>query len=280
MRFEKKTAIVPIFANGIDGIFALEKCRIYFISATSEHPLDLYFNSVLVSSGTDHNATDIASKITWLCELINVKVDGAVIPCIKFKNNVRTRVVSNSDVSEIDIEYICDNKYKKKKVETLEQIDAKEKIMEVENDKVMKEYIVKQLRMGNSIWEEAKGSKNSDAFKELSEELQLRHFQQKHTTFNKQHPLVLRYMIQFHSYSSKAFEKYLNRVVLFPGGNPEQFMELQADYAVFLYKELNPRNSGKISAKVRTETLDMLKAEDESFKKNQDEAEELGPMVN
>jgi hypothetical protein len=84
-------------------------------------------------------------------------------------------------------------------------------------------------------------------------------------------PLVLRWAVQLRQFSPKAFHKYLLKHATTPLHNQRDFLELQAEYLVFLFRE---RNSHADEAKVRQyreSVVEMLVKEEEQFKKIQEE---------
>ncbi|MCK4967656.1 MAG: hypothetical protein KAS12_01260 [Candidatus Aenigmarchaeota archaeon] len=95
----------------------------------------------------------------------------------------------------------------------------------------------------NEIWKEfrdicAREKITYDNIKRI-DELML-HYKTTHRIFYRNHPLVLRFMIELGKFSSSAFKKYLKWLIYNPFKSHEEFLGTMAKYARFLYQEQTP----------------------------------------
>jgi len=100
---------------------------------------------------------------------------------------------------------------------------------------------------------------------EAGNEALLEELHAKHEDFGKSFPLVLRWMVHTRQFRVKAFSKYLR---VYAAGNPrtrEDFLRLQGEYLVFLWRELNPRAGKAAAQKYRETILAALLEEDKAF---------------
>lgn len=109
-----------------------------------------------------------------------------------------------------------------------------------------------------------------------------------HGDFARAYPLVFRYMIMDIRYSPRAFRKFLDVLQKDPGKGMEGYIERQADYARFLYMDLNRKKhpSAKKAYKVWEAARDDLMKyynkmlEDEKEARNEFEELEKENMIN
>ncbi len=92
-------------------------------------------------------------------------------------------------------------------------------------------------------------------------------FYASHKNLFMAYPTVMRHMLQEMQYSSKAFEAYLKRLTVRPWLNDEQRLDSYADYAVLLYKALNPKYNPRVAQDLRGDYRKRLQDEHDSFKK-------------
>jgi len=109
--------------------------------------------------------------------------------------------------------------------------------MVIKNEKeVTSEFILKEA---NDIWERfmianiprEDTEHNDDYFNKTAKD---------HPEFFYSYPLVLRHMINDYSYHPDAFAQYLNQLSKKMWTNDSERMDAYTDYAVYLYKALNP----------------------------------------
>jgi hypothetical protein len=101
----------------------------------------------------------------------------------------------------------------------------------------------------------------------------------RHEDFGKSFPLVLRWMVHTRQFRAKAFAKFVRvfaKAATGAAGAPrsrEDFLKLQGEYLVLLWRELNPRAGKAAAAKYREEIVAMLLAEDKAFSDIQEEVD-------
>lgn len=136
----------------------------------------------------------------------------------------------------------------------------------------------RQTNLAVKIWEEVKSFDNSEEFGKLNEFDQLKFFQSRYANFNKQHPLILRYMVQALQFHPTAFRKYL--VKLASGKKTaDAFFEHQADYVVLLWKELTPKYNTKKAKELWETTFNTIKREADSYKELQNNADIVATKI-
>jgi hypothetical protein len=126
----------------------------------------------------------------------------------------------------------------------------------------------------NRIWKKVKDANvpitDHDAcdqlFRQLSEE---------HRDFKFTLPLVLRTMVQTKNYSSKALERYLKKlsVDMKKIKSMDDYLQMQADYLVFLYKATHKHYSLAEARLVKENAFKQLKEEYEELQQISEEAE-------
>ena len=93
-----------------------------------------------------------------------------------------------------------------------------------------------------------------------------------HKYFASSFPIVLRWMVYMNKFSTKAFKKYLIKYSSSNINNKRDFLELQAEYLVFLFKEEKHYTPQQISS-YRNSIINQLLNEEETFLKIQQEIE-------
>lgn len=149
----------------------------------------------------------------------------------------------------------------------------------IENEKTMALWCEKQVTLANRIFIEVKNSFKTKEFLELDDTTRLKYYQNKFSNFNRQHPLCIRYMVCMLSYSSTAFVKYIKKVSTSSAGDPDVYLQRQADYATLLWKENTPHWNQKNAKLVWEDAYKMVKAESDAFKKHQDSAELIAEKI-
>lgn len=87
-----------------------------------------------------------------------------------------------------------------------------------------------------------------------------------HREFCVSYPVVMRYMVEMQQYHSGAFEKYLRKIAIHPWRDEDGFLESQADYVTFLYRETHPRWTIREVATLRANILETLRTEHREIK--------------
>ncbi len=159
---------------------------------------------------------------------------------------------------------------------TEEEMKAKE---EEERKYQMEQWINKQVEMANRIFSEVKKSFKTKEFLELDDKERLKYYQNRFSNFNRQHPLSIRYMVAMLSYSPKAFTKYIKKVATSKVGDPDEYLQRQADYATLLWKENTTHWTQKGARRVWEEAYKLVKQESDTFKDMQDTAENIADKI-
>lgn len=89
---------------------------------------------------------------------------------------------------------------------------------------------------------------------------------EKHKELAQAYPIVLRYMCQLGCYNSKVFRMFIKKISESPIKSESDYLDIQADYVVMLYKAFNKWDIKKIAA-VRAEARKKLQDETDNFKK-------------
>lgn len=87
-------------------------------------------------------------------------------------------------------------------------------------------------------------------------------------------PLVLRWIVQLRKFSAKAFEKYLMKHASAKLETRQEFLELQADYLVLLYREDHRHPDENSVRQYRAAIVNQLLEEDKQFLAVQKQVEE------
>lgn len=226
-------------------------------------------------------------------------VNLTVLKDIEFETYILTAAVTKglkfecTTIGDIagSMHYIVDTKTRKREdkqaeatelsgVEAPAQKNSKSKST---GDNIAKEadiqrWINKQTELAEKIWEEVKNFDENDDFAVLNELDQLKFFQSRYSNFNKQHPLILRYMIQGMQFSTTAFKKYLVKLTN-SKQNGDAFFERQADYVVLLWKDLTPKYNPKRAKELWETTFKTIKSESESFRELQSNADFVATKI-
>jgi hypothetical protein len=101
----------------------------------------------------------------------------------------------------------------------------------------------------------------------LLEELQM-----EYTHFSLSFPLVLRWMVQMRQFKTQAFKEYLSFFINTEISSRHDFLKVQGEYLVLLYKNMNLNSTKKEIDNYREEIISNLIEEDELFKKIETEA--------
>lgn len=87
----------------------------------------------------------------------------------------------------------------------------------------------------------------------------VKNLQQRYKQFNTSYPIFIRWTVQTGHYSKAAFRKFLEKLTITNPKTMEEFLELQRNYVVYLYKEMNPHYNtayvNSMSSKLLTEMI-------------------------
>jgi len=127
---------------------------------------------------------------------------------------------------------------------------------------VLKQYKKKLLP------EQFTGIKDTDEYTRVVKDLQ-----QRYKEFNTSFPIFIRWTVQTGDYSRVAFKKFLEKYATFPLRTMEDFLSLQRDYVVYLYKEKNPHwDTARVNA-MSSSLINELIKEEKKFKKVSEEVD-------
>ena len=101
----------------------------------------------------------------------------------------------------------------------------------------------------------------------LLEELQM-----EYAHFSLLFPLVLRWMVQMRQFKTQAFKEYLSFFINAEISSRHDFLKVQGEYLVLLYKNMNLNSTKKEIDNYREEIISNLIDEDELFKTIEEEA--------
>ena len=87
-------------------------------------------------------------------------------------------------------------------------------------------------------------------------------------------PLILRWMVQIRQFKINIFKSYVRKFINTEMKSKIDFLKLQGEYIVMLYKEFNPNSTKADIKKYEDDIIQLLLAEDETFKKIEEEAKE------
>ncbi len=129
------------------------------------------------------------------------------------------------------------------------------------------------VALATAIWKEVKASgvgKDDDA----GNDALLKRLQEEYRDFGQSFPLVLRWMVQVRSYHPKAFEKYLLQHSGLRLDSREDFLKLQAEYLVCLFRAKVAHADEREVKQYRENIIRALLEEDEEFMRVSKEVDE------
>jgi len=128
------------------------------------------------------------------------------------------------------------------------------------------------VAISKQIWTKVVKSKFKKDDDENNDKL-LEELQAEFKDFNISFPLVLRWMVQMRKFSVKVFEKYLLKHSSAKLNTREEFLELQAEYLVLLFREENSHPDENAVKRYRASIVKELLSEDKRFMELQKEVE-------
>ena len=129
------------------------------------------------------------------------------------------------------------------------------------------------IAIGRRVWKRIDAAKVSPQDEAACDKL-LEEIQTEFHDFNTSFPLVVRWAVQLHKFSSSAFEKYLRLHASADLSSRESFLKLQAEYLVLLFREENARHHDEKAVQAyRNEIIKRLLEEDKAFQELRAEAE-------
>jgi hypothetical protein len=163
----------------------------------------------------------------------------------------------------------------------IKSVSVENEVPEV-NPQSTKEYIDTALAEAQKLWVELKKKGRDPKFVELPDKDKIEMFGVEFHTFNKEFPIVSRYLICMGQYSSKAFKRYLIKIRGFkhPEVRDKGYMEnqwvcRQADYVRYLWEAYQRGHFNQSEAKaIWQDAYKMLKKEFLDFKSMHDGIEQ------
>jgi len=129
------------------------------------------------------------------------------------------------------------------------------------------------VEIARKIWRRVSESKVAKEDNVGNDQL-LESIQAEYKDFNTSFPLALRWMVQMRKFNARAFEKYLLKHASAKLDTREEFLELQADYLVLLYREEHRHPDENYVRQYRTSIINQLLEEDKTFTDIQKQVEE------
>jgi hypothetical protein len=99
------------------------------------------------------------------------------------------------------------------------------------------------LELADIIWKDIKKLPNNDNSNDSTYQMIF----DKYKDFGYSFPLILRWMVQLKKYSSKSFKKFLLKYSTANIESKKDFLILQAEYLVYLYKEDNKYDKNQVN---------------------------------
>jgi hypothetical protein len=129
------------------------------------------------------------------------------------------------------------------------------------------------ISIAKKIWKKALEAKIETLNNEQSDEL-LNKLQDEFKDFSQTFPLVLRWMIQMKQFNLSIFKTYIKKFSLAKVQSREEYLDLQAEYLVMLYRHNSHHPDEKKVQEYRRQLIESLIEEDKAFKEIQKEVEE------
>lgn len=123
------------------------------------------------------------------------------------------------------------------------------------------------------IWKKALKS-NLETLTEIQSDKLLEDLQNEFKDFSQTFPLVLRWMIQMKQFNLTIFKTYLTKFSLAKVGSREEYLDLQAEYLVMMFRHNSHHPDEKKVQEYRRQLIESLIQEDKAFKEIQKEVEE------
>jgi len=128
------------------------------------------------------------------------------------------------------------------------------------------------VNMAKQIWKKIIEFNIKNKITPQNEDMLLNQIRMEYNDFFLSFPLVLRWMVQIRHFKVKIFKDYIIKFLDAKIGSKLDFLKLQGDYVVMLYKDANPLANKSDIEKYESEIYKLLEAEDESFKAIEEEA--------
>jgi hypothetical protein len=120
------------------------------------------------------------------------------------------------------------------------------------------------VAMAKKIWRAVRDSKVAKADDAGNDRL-LGQLQTEYKDFATSFPLVLRWMVQTRTFKAKAFHDYLKLHAAAKITTREDFLRLQAEYVVLLWRAEHPHPDEKVVRRYREDVSKQLIDEDKAF---------------
>jgi hypothetical protein len=120
------------------------------------------------------------------------------------------------------------------------------------------------IAMARKIWKQVARSGIAPGDDAGNDKL-LEKIQAENKDFNTSFPIVIRWMVQMRRFSSAAFEKYLMKHATAKLDTRRSFLELQAEYLVYVWREDHRNPDEKVVRRYRDSIVEQLLEEDKAF---------------
>ena len=140
------------------------------------------------------------------------------------------------------------------------------------------------VKDANLLWKVYKDHTKKDPdFRNKDPDKRLSDYQKLFPRFFHSYPIVLRYMIAYEKFYTKAFVKYIKKLQNVPVRSMDERIERYADYVKYLYRETTKAKGmsydSKYAAELKTDVYQTLLKEktdfEENYKKSQHAVDKL-----
>jgi hypothetical protein len=143
----------------------------------------------------------------------------------------------------------------------------------------------KILKIADAMWLDVKNqAKTNKTYTNMKDKEKLEFFRNKmgHAEFMTEYPIVARYMVCYGQYSTKAFSRMLDKLIMTkhpetrpPGYMEDQWIRRQADYVQYLWEAYQTRHHNNAERQyIWQESYKRLKGEFDDFRNMHKEIEE------
>jgi len=129
------------------------------------------------------------------------------------------------------------------------------------------------VALAKKIWRDINTSKVAKDDDSGNDAL-LGRLQAEYSDFNQSFPIVLRWMVQLRQFNAAALEKYLLKHATAKLDTREEFLRLQAEYLVLLYRETHRHPDENFVRLYRDSIVKQLLEEDKAFLEMQEQVED------
>lgn len=143
------------------------------------------------------------------------------------------------------------------------------------------EYVETALKEGAALWNAVKAEARNPTFANLPDNKKIELFSVRFHSFNREFPIVSRYLVCMGQYSKKAFKRYLDKIqktrhpeAREKGYMEDQWVRRQADYVRYLWESYTVHYSRTDSNSIWQEAYKALSQEFTEFRSNHSKIKE------